>query len=179
MTTYLSDLTVRFNFSRGEDTHTETEDYCVFDDTLGDGVDQDAKDKLDDLNSDLDDYEDQWEFDEFEVEDWDDDYNSPDDFADLNEYGGYAELIEKHGEAFHLWYDNCGDCTESYFLDCYAGLYDSEESFAQQFVSDHYMSDDIPSIIESNIDWEGVASDLGHDHTFIEGSEGTHVFRDC
>lgn len=131
---------------------------------------------LEELNADIDEDDGQrgeWEFVEYEVEEWDEDYAAPSDFRNLDEYGEHVEKCEEHGEGYRLRYSDIGDFE---FDDQYNGCWDSAEDFIrEQFESCH----DIPDHLANYIDWESITRDWMMDYSEYEGSEGTHIFRDC
>ena len=102
-----------------------------------------------------------------------DDQADWDDFDSLNEWGEYCEAVDSHGEAYVLRYADIG---EHNFEDGYEGCWSSAEEYAQNTCEECY---DIPDYLAFYIDWEKYASDLMMDCSEYDGSEGTHIFRDC
>ena len=175
MTTTVAGLTIRFHFTRNEETKEFTHEFDSFTDSLGDDVDSWADDKLDELNDDLDDdSDDDWEFQLHEVFDYDDEFADPDSFSDLNDYGEYAELVEEHGEAYHYRYQDTG-CDGRQFQEDYQGCWASAGEYAE-----HYCDDcmDIPSGVKPYFDYDKFAGDLMMDYSEYEGTDGIHIFCD-
>lgn len=171
-TATVNDIEIRFSFSRGVESETETESFVATDSSLQSTVDDRAEELLDDLNKDIDDDGDRWKYDGYDILDWDGEWSDTGDFKDLNEYGEYAEKVEEYGEAYHLRYADVGDFD---FDDNYCGCFVSEEDYAQDYTESHH---EIPSFLENYIDWEALASDLMMDHSSYDGNNGTHIFRD-
>ena len=114
----------------------------------------------------------EWEIDYRFVEEYDTDYDDPDNFSDLDEYGEYIEKCEEHGEAYQLRYADIGDHC---FEDSYEGCWSSEEEFVQNLYEE---TGGIPDNLWCYIDWEHLARDVLMDYSCYEGVEGTHIFRD-
>ena len=112
-----------------------------------------------------------------------------DELKDENYYeGDMIAFIEEHGNdnflEFYEEYVQCGedysyDAVEAFvgefgiecianFTDAYYGQYDSEEQFAEQFVSDCYPInlDDTPIVVDWTATWE---SNLRYDFHFVDG----------
>lgn len=125
----------------------------------------------------IDEYVDKNDCNDWEVDDWDLDFDSqmgPNDFDDLNEWGEYCELVDEHGEAFVLFYNDCGGCSEDYFREYYQGCWSNVEEFVQQLIEDCYDLD-IPPFVY--IDWERTARDVMMDYSTYEDSKGHHIFQ--
>ncbi len=167
-------ITLSFNFSRESSdgaSHSDNADFEVITGMLSD-VDDKADEFLDALNSDLGDGDEPWLFDEFEIDDFDDDYADPSSFSDLDDYAEYIEKCEEHGEAYVLRYEDIGDFD---FNDQYNGCWDTAASFVQNMIEDCY---EIPSHLALHIDWDSYAQDIMMDYSEYEGNEGLHIFRD-
>ena len=112
-----------------------------------------------------------------------------DELKEENYYeGDMIAFIEEHGNdnflEFYEEYVQCGedysyDAVEAFvgefgiecianFTDAYYGQYDSEEQFAEQFVSDCYPInlDDTPIVVDWTATWE---SNLRYDFHFVDG----------
>jgi antirestriction protein len=100
------------------------------------------------------------------------DMEEPDGFDDLDEWGEYCDLVEKHGEAFVLRH---ADWSGHEDLDGYHGCWASEEEFAQNLYDDCIGGD---NSMYCYIDWERYARDVMMDYSSYEGSEGIHIFSD-
>jgi len=157
---------VVFSFSDGSQ-HAES--FTAADSSLKSTVDDYAKELLEELNEDSDD---KVELEGYEVDWFDGDFADPDDFADLNEYGAYAENVEHYGIAYHLRYEDVG---EHNFDDEYNGEWDSAEEFAKNLIDSCY---EIPSELASYIDYEKWTRDIMYDYSEYEDSSGmVHIFR--
>ena len=167
----MATIEIKFNFSRGGETHSECADFEV-DSLLESTLTDHADEALEALNDNDEGNEGEWDFDEWEVECYDDDFADPGDFTDLDDYGAYVELCEKHGEGYRLRYNDVG---EHNFEDQYNGCWDSEEAFGEHLIDECY---DIPDFLKSYVDYEKWTRDLMMDYSSYEGSDGTHIFRD-
>lgn len=167
----MATITLSFNFSRDSSdvsSHSDNADFEV-EVGLGDEISDKADDLLDVLNSDGGD---EWVFNEFEIDDFDDDFADPSSFADLDDYAEYIEKCKEHGEAYVLRYEDIGDFD---FSDSYNGCWDTAENFVQNMIEDCY---EIPDHLACHIDWESYAQDVMMDYSEYEGSDGLHIFRD-
>ena len=171
--TYLTDLEVKFIFGKGDEIKEVIETFGCFDGSLGDAIDEFIKDKLEILNDDLD--EDEWEFNEQVVVDYDDEYSDPADFSDLNSYGGYAGYVEEFGEAYHLRYKDIGELTGRQFQDSYRGCWDSVAKYVENYVDDCMELDETS---KRYFHYEKFGCDLMVDQSQYDGNEGTHIFCD-
>ena len=174
--TTILDIEVTFKFSRdGSDPHEVQESFDCVDSSLQTVIDDRAEELAEELNDDLDDDERdaaEWEFDEYEVDDFDGDFADPADFSDLDDYGEYCEKVSNHGVAYHLRYEDVGDHD---FEDEYNGEWDSAEDFVRNLVEDCYDLD-IPSFVA--VDWEQTARDVMMDYSEYEDDNGmVHIFR--
>ena len=169
MTTYLSDLTVKFTLTRKDETIVKTATFDCFSNGLGYEVREHGDglaEELDDI--DCNEHPEDWEVTDISVTAYDTDYKNPADFDNLDDYGEYAEGIEKHGEAYHLRYDDIGD---SNFTDEYAGCYDSFKSFARTHADEIHDT-------SNYFDYDSYANDLEYDYSTYDGCDGCHIFRD-
>lgn len=57
----------------------------------------------------------------------------------------------------------------------YQGQYDNDEDFAAELLEDCGYLNDLPSLVECHIDWQGVARDVMMDYFEVNG----HYFRNC
>lgn len=104
------DIEIVFNFSRGSDESTSIDESInATDSSLQSTVDNRAEELLDELNAELDDDEEAWEYDGYSVDGFDEDWADPGEFDDLDEYGAYAEKVEEYGFAYHARYEDVGD----------------------------------------------------------------------
>ena len=169
MTTYLSDLTVKFTLTRKDETIVKTATFSHYSDSLGYDVREhgdNLADELDDI--DCNEHPEDWEVTDISVTAYDTDYKNPTDFDNLDDYGKYAAGIEKHGEAYHLRYDDIG---ESNFSDEYVGCHTNFGDYAWSIAEESGYTD-------RYFDLEAYASDLQHDYSTYQGSDGCHIFRD-
>lgn len=111
-----------------------------------------------------------------------DNYHDEDMIDFIKEHGSnnflaYYEDYVKYGEeycyeAVDAFVDEFGIDAIANFCDAYFGQYDSEEQFAEQYVSEHYITnlEDVPVVI----DWEKTWNcNLRYDFSFNDG----YVFR--
>lgn len=169
----VSDIDIVFNFSNGEgDSRHHDESFDPADSSLKSMIEERRDDLLTDLNEDC---EDEWVFDDYDIDCFDDEWADPADFSDLDEYGVYAENIEEFGEAFHLRYEDLGETTKTDFQDSYNGCWGSAEEFVQNMLEDSGDMN-VPSYV--TIDWERTTRDIMMDYTEYDGDKGTHIFRD-
>lgn len=166
---YVLDIEIRFYFEAFESDGSKvevTESFNAADSSLQAIVDQRAQELLDEIGEGI---SDEYIFTDYTIEWYDTDWAAPDYFSDLNEYGAYAEKVEKHGEAYHLRYM---DIDDNDFEDEYCGEWES----AEDYVRNNY--DDIPEHLERYIDWEVLTSDVMMDYSEYEDSQGmVHIFR--
>ena len=171
-----SDIEIKFNFSRGDEVYSKTTEFDPCDSALESSTIDDYKEELlSKLNDSLGGGEEDWEFDEFEVTCFDGDWTNPKEFLhNLDEYGAYAENVEKHGEAFHLRYEDLCDLDDRQFNDSFEGTWKSEEDYAKNWAEETGVFDDS---VWCYIDWESYARDLLMDLSTYEGADGIHIFR--
>ena len=76
----------------------------------------------------------------------------------------WEEMVEEYGiEAAAAYVENLGETPDSLgdFEEAYNGTWDSEEDFARELIEDMgYLPADLPSLIENNIDYQGIAAEL-------------------
>lgn len=167
-------ITIQFNFSHESSdgaSHFDIADFEV-ESGLVSEIDDKADELLDALNTDLEDGDEEWVFDEFEVSDYDNDFADPFGFSDLDDYAEYAEKCEEHGEAYVLRYEDIGDFD---FDDQYNGCWSSAEEFCRDLVEG---TSDIPDHLANHIDWESYAGAVMMDYSEYVGGDGVHIFRD-
>jgi antirestriction protein len=164
-------IEIELKWERGGDVYTESYDFDECEGLLS-VIAYQVESSTDDLNDDLDVDEEEWEPAGWSIIDWDDHYGDPNDFDSLDDYGAFAEQVEKHGQAYRLRYEDVG---EHDFYNEYCGSWDSEESYAQAAYADCY---NIPDHLESYIDWERLARDIMMDYSSYEDDDGSiHIFR--
>lgn len=101
------------------------------------------------------------------------DYDLPfSKFNDWNDYIQYREDVDNHGSAAEVRYEDVGSFDE----DQYCGAFDSQGEYARQYADD--CGDDIPSWVESHVDWDSAADELLMDHSTYDVGGQTHIFRD-
>ena len=167
----MATITIDFEFSNGESDSHE------FDATGGLVADITSyrDDRLEELNEDREEDDEEIECEGYEVSDTDLDHACQEDwtaFDDLDEFADYCDLVDQYGEAYCLRRDDCGDGFD--FDDEYNGCWSSFEEFAENFFDDCM---ECPDSLKSYIDYEKFASELSYDYTEYEGYEGVHVFR--
>lgn len=175
----MATVKINFEFSNGCDSIDDCAEFDA-DGLLIAAITEYADDRASELNDDLADVDEdnedagEWECTGWEVEDWESDLadlQGPEDFKDLDEWGDYADVAERYGNAYCLRYADVG---EHDFDDEYNGCWDSFEDFARNFIDDCY---DLDGPLASYFDYERFASDLEMDYSTYEDSEGVHVFR--
>lgn len=170
----MATITIKFNFSHDSNdgaSHSDHGDLEVEGGLMSD-IDDMANDILSDLNEGLEDDEEEWVFDEFEVADSDADLASPSAFDDLDDYAEYIEKCEKHGEGYVLRYEDIGHFD---FDDQYNGCWSSEEEWGQNMLDDCF---DVPDFLTHYIDIEKWTRDALMDYSVYEGDDGFYIFRD-
>jgi len=91
-------------------------------------------------------------------------------------YEDYVKYGEEYSyEAVDAFVDEFGIDAIANFCDAYFGEYDSEEQFAEQYVSEHYITnlDDVPVVIDWTATWE---RNLYYDFAFNDGFVFTKNF---
>lgn len=163
----MTTVTIDFEFSNENNEHNESEIFECEGDVLS-AIDDYTDDRVAELG-------DGWDCDKWEIADWDTDYaeqSTPNDFTDLNDYADYCELVEQHGIAYVLRYEDIGDFD---FDEQYSGEWHSEEDFARDLYEQCY---DIPDHLDNYIDWERVASDVMMDYSAYDYGGYFYIFRD-
>ena len=160
----MATIEIKFTFLKGDETFESIHEFFV-DSGIEYEIDSHKDDLQDELGGD-------WDFDEFSIESYDEDFAHPKDFNTLDDYGAYVSLCEEFGEAYKLRFEDLGSLTQREFEDYYIGCWDSEEEFAKD------NCDDIPDRLYNYIDWEAYAKDLMYDYSSYEGDDGFHIFRD-
>jgi hypothetical protein len=159
--------------STSDGTHDFKEEFDPADSDLQGTIDAWVEEKCEELNDDLADGEDEYTFEESEVHEFDAEFGHPNDFDNLNDYGEYAENVEKFGEAFHLRWEDVGDIDRRAFENHYQGSHNTQEEWAESVYTDLYT---IPDNLKGHINWESAARELAMDHTVYEGDDGYHIF---
>ena len=164
----MATITIDFEFSDGS---TDSADFEATGGLVAD-ITSYQDDLVDELNEDSDE---EIECTGYEVSDWDTDHDgqqSPNDFADLDEWADYCDLVDQHGEAYILRFADIGDHD---FEDEYNGCWASAEEFVKNFIEGCY---EIPCFFDHYIDWEKVTRDFMMDYSEYTGYDGVHIFRD-
>lgn len=170
----VSDIEIRFSLCRDDgETDNRSETFNATDSSLQDDVDGFFEELVEEFNDDNADQEHEWGKNGYKVECYDGDFADPADFDNLNDYGDYAVLVEKFGEAFHLRYEDTGEDSPHRFEDLYQGCFESVEAYAQHVVEEQY-DIDVPSFV--HIDWDRTAWDLLIGASSYEGDDGVHIF---
>jgi antirestriction protein len=100
------------------------------------------------------------------------------EYESIDRIAEIAQGIEEHGEAFSAYLSN--DPTADTFDDDYAGTWDSEEEYAQDFVDSvgGWAGAEIPAELEPYLDWDMITRDLMMDHWSVKSSDyRVHIFR--
>lgn len=103
---------------------------------------------------------------------------------DIDRISILARLIEDHGEAFTLWYQNQdadyfrADELEEKFLEQWQGAHDSEAAFADHLLEETGQLRELPEWARNYFDSESYARDLrlGGDYTFVSHHGQVYVF---
>ena len=106
------------------------------------------------------------------------------EWPDLERVSVIAELLEKHGEAFAVWYRSQDgqliEVTEleSKFFGQWQGTFDSEQDFAERLLEDAGSLSGIPDSARNYFNYEAYARDLSlsGDYSFIRHDGETYVF---
>lgn len=94
------------------------------------------------------------------------------EFRGLDEFGEFADLVSKYGEAFEVFYDDT-NCDEGCFNQCYLGCWESFYEYANNYF-DSCMN--CPDNLRKYIDIDSFAEDLSCDYSTYRGNQGIHVF---
>ena len=168
----MSSVRIKFEFDNGQTELGEFDGESGLIQRITDYADELTCDVNEDREEDADEVcLDDWTVESFDT-DWTD-MSVPDDFADLDEWGEYCEKVDEYGEAYVLRYHDVCSCDMD---DEYAGVWGSFEDFAENFFDDCM---ECPDGLRNYIDMELWSRDLSYDYSAYEGSEGTHVFRNC
>lgn len=97
------------------------------------------------------------------------------EYESIEDVTRYADLIEKHGEAYAAYAGFVGDdyATEEHFQEDYSGEWDSEEAFAQNLAEEMM---NIPEHLQFYIDYEKLANDLFINDYFSAKASNCNVF---
>lgn len=162
-------VTIYFEFSNG-DGHTATFEGCS-------GVGGEVSDYADNfIVEHYDDSPEEVELIEYYIVDTETEYTDEsvaDAFDNLDDWGEYCDLVEKHGEAFVMRHADWSGHNDASAMDDYHGCWSSIEEYAQNFYEDCYGSD---NPLFRYVDWENYARDLLMGMSSYEGDEGIHVF---
>ena len=101
-----------------------------------------------------------------------DDDADADDFSDLNEFGVYAEKVEKFGEAYALRYTDIG--VDFDFNDEYQGEWRTVDAFTQNLLDDY----EIPEHLVCYIDYNKWSRDIMMYYSEYSSANGYYIFRD-
>jgi antirestriction protein len=107
-------------------------------------------------------HSDEWDA-EFMYQDWE---GIPSQFAsessvDWDFIAAYKRAVdEKKEDAFIAWAGYTGECDFDAFDDAYRGEADSEEDYAQAFIDDNGLLNEVPEPLRSYFDTEAYARDL-------------------
>lgn len=83
-----------------------------------------------------------------------------------------GEVAEHHREAFEAWVEGrCGDDPTA-FLDAYAGEWDSEQEYAEEYIDGTGMLDGVDPSIANYFDCESFARDLFMDMNALDAPRG-------
>lgn len=119
---------------------------------------------------------------EYAVHDYDELPSSFGEHPDLAELIEYAEMIDKHGDAWAAYVQHCddigGDPSERHFEDCQAGEATSEEDWIEQFLDDTGVLSQVPENLRCYFDSEQYLRDmkLNGDVDFVEYEGTTYAF---
>lgn len=117
---------------------------------------------------------------EWAIHDYDGLPSSFGEHPDLDLLVAYADAAEQYGEPFRLWWQdqqrNAVDVDA--FLEQYAGTFESEADWAEQFVADTGLLANVPETVARYFDFDAYARDarLGGDIWTARGESGLHVF---
>lgn len=102
-------------------------------------------------------------FDEEEIESWKEDWQE--ELDEIEEIDRVEDEVEDYG----------GDGFE--FGTTLISDYDFQE-YCEEFLKDcGYISDNLPPLIENNIDWSGIADDMRQDYSEVDYQGITYLFR--
>ena len=119
---------------------------------------------------------------EYAVHDYDELPSSFGEHPNLAELLEYAEMIDKHGDAWAAYVQHCddigGDPSERHFDDCRAGEADSEEDWIEQYLDDTGVLSEVPENLRHYFDSEKYLRDmkLNGDVDFVEYEGTTYAF---
>lgn len=167
----MADVTIKFTLSNGyEELETfEANSGLILD--IEDYID----DYVDNLNSELEEGEEEVTCDGWEVDDYCVDYadqQGPEDFNDLDDWGEYCEDCDEFGNAYCLRYADVG---ENNFQDEYVGCFDSFLEFATDYINNNYNLD---NFVKNYFDYDSFANDLSMEYSSYDDRDGCHIFRD-
>ena len=96
----------------------------------------------------------------------------------IKDVAAIGQLLEEHGEAFALAYNNHGSVEAAeYAMQGYRGCYDTIEAWAEDTLEEQGVLASVPETIRYYIDFTGWAREQEcGGMTSIQGIEGVHVF---
>jgi antirestriction protein len=106
------------------------------------------------------------------------------EYPDINRVVLLARLIEDHGDAFSIWYqDQDGHCydldeLEEKFIEQWQGAHDSEIAFADHLLDSTGQLTELPEWARNYFDYESYARDLrlGGDYSFVRHEGQVYVY---
>lgn len=101
------------------------------------------------------------------------------EFADFDDLCELAEAVEEHGPAVFAWLNNGNDWDERRFQNEYLGEWKSLQDYAENFIEDTGMLEDVPDTITQYFDYKAFARDMednGEVWTADAPGGGVYVF---
>lgn len=103
------------------------------------------------------------------------------EYESIERVAAIAKGIEEHGEAFAAWLSNDDSVDLDDFTEAYAGTWDSEKEYAENYIEDTggwagvYP---IPDALWSYLDMDMITRDLMQDYFSVKASDyRVHIFR--
>lgn len=84
------------------------------------------------------------------------------------EFAEYSRKYDDYQDPFYYWVDDGNVNNMDEFLDYYVGEYNSTKEFVEEYLEDLGYLQDLPDIINYNIDMDGVWSDFKASGDFYE-----------
>jgi len=171
----MADITIKYHLYCGDNVQTKLNEFSVTEDLESD-IQLHGESLCEDLNYELppapeesaDTASEAWAVDSVDVEEWDYDFENPENFGDLDEYGEYIEACQQYGDAYRLRHEARGSCD----MDEYEGEYNEDEDFAREYIE---RSCCIPSAVEDFIDWGDLTKSVMEEFdSYTDG--GCHIF---
>ena len=102
------------------------------------------------------------------------------EYPDLDSVIEHAAMLAEHGEAWAAYVRMVGEhyATPEGFQDAYAGTYDSERDYAQEYVDSCGLLQDAPDIVAQYFDYDAFARDLFMSDMYRDAESGA-VFHNC